>query len=53
MKSFYDFIQAVLLVVIVGAMFVAIPLIGLFLAVIATIAFVYLAIKEDREHPSE
>ena len=53
MKSLLDILQAILLVVIVGGMFVAIPLIGLFLAVIATIAFVYLAIKEDREHPSE
>ena len=51
MKSLYDGIQAILLVVIVGAAFVAIPLIGLFLAVIATVAFVYFAIQEEAKYP--
>jgi len=53
MKSLLDILQAILLVVIVGGMLVAIPIIGIILAIIATVAFVYLVIKEDREHPSE
>ena len=53
MKSLLDSIQAILLVVIVGGVLTAIPIIALFIAIGAAVVFVYLIIKEERENPSE
>jgi len=48
MKALTDIFQAIMLVLIVGAIFVAIPILALFLAIAAFIAFVYMVIKDER-----
>jgi len=49
MKALTDIFQAILLVIVVGAIFVAIPIVGLLFALAAFIAFVYMVIKDERK----
>ena len=49
MKSLLDIIQAILLVVIVGGVLTAIPIIALFIAIGAAVVFVYLVVKDERK----
>ena len=53
MNVLTDILQAILLVILVGAMFVAIPIVGLLFALAAFVAFVYMVIQDEREHPPE
>ena len=47
MKQLWDGLQAIIAVILIGAIFVAIPIIGLLLGIAATVAFIYMAIKEN------
>lgn len=44
-------LQAIMLVIFVGAAFVAIPIIGLILGIAASVAVIFMIIKEERETP--
>ena len=46
MKALWDGIQALLFVLIVGAVITAIPILAIFLAVSAIVAIIYAFIKE-------
>ena len=47
MKQLWDGLQAIGFVILVGAILFAIPIIGLLLGIAATVAFIYMAIKEN------
>jgi len=46
MKALWDGIQALLLVLIVGAVITAIPILAIFLAISAIVVIIYTIIKE-------
>ena len=46
MKQLWDGLQAIIAVILIGAILFAIPIIGLFLGIAATIVFIYFLIKE-------
>jgi len=47
MKALWDGIQALLLVLIVGAVITAIPILAIFLAVSAVVVIIYTIIKDN------
>lgn len=49
MKTLWDITQAFVLVILIGAAFVAIPIIGLLLGIAGAVAIVFMIIKEERE----
>jgi len=53
MKSLWDMIQALLFVIVAGAAWIAIPILGLLLGIASAVAIVFLVIQEDRKHPPD
>ena len=53
MKVLWDALQAITAVLIIGGMFVAIPIIGLIMAITGSVAFIYLAIRDERKTPPQ
>ena len=49
MKALWEAIQTVFFVLFVGAIIVAIPILGLFLAISGTIVFIYMTIKDNKK----
>jgi len=51
MKSLWDFLQAIMFVIVVGAILFIIPFLGIIIGLAAFVAIVYIVIQEERERP--
>lgn len=50
MKTLWDIIQTILLVTVIGGIFVAIPILGVIIAIVASIALIYAILKDSNPY---